>query len=912
MLVTPEDLAVRRTDLERSSELRVLARRLRAFVEPLLEQSIYLPTEKAELSRDGGRCPKDGTRLTFDPSSPHRHRCAACGGVYQGEQHDRTWIWPYQLWLSERAIHLALLGRLLDEEPLVGRAGEILEEYARRYHDFPNQDNVLGPTRLFFSTYLESIWLVQVTIAASLVSAHTNGPVRRMIEESVALVASFDEGLSNRQVWNSTAIVTAGHWLADAELVARGLDGPSGLTVLLARGVTGDGLWWEGENYHFFALRGFLLAAEVLRAAGVDWYGGEARRTLAAMFDAPLETLLPDLTLPSRGNAPYGVSIRQPRFAELWELGWARTGSRRSESLLATLYDTADSDAPPGDDPGFAEIAEQEINRPPGPVARAMLGWKALLWMRPEPPAAPRGAWQGGARLLPTAGVAVLRPSAGHYVSIECGRRTGGHGHPDLLHVTVFWDGPFLMDPGTGSYVSPQLHWYRSTLAHNAPGLAGVGQQSRWGWCAAFDQIETWGWCRAVAAELLGPHTRVQRTVVVGPAFVLDVLEVACPREVVVDLGIHPLPRMDVPDRPARAAELRSAPGSGHEHGYDALAHVAVLEPNGDVVLGADGRVVRLVPRVGETLFMAEAPGPSDPRFREGDVVPFVVRRASGPGVWIQTYARAGVVSRVTQAAAIEVEAADGGVDRVTLEPDACVVTDSGGREWRLGGTMEPPHRASAGASPPPPLVVPCPRLDAMPRVESWRQQVPATAIQTLGATHYRRAERAYQDAIPFAAAVAIFTVDDRVGFAADVTKPSLCFRAPDAPDPHLDNEIPDIHSDGIQCYLGVDGWQGYVVIPVVGSSAVRALSVRGTAGDAARVHGTWCQTPTGYALVVTVRTSGAPVTGTRFRVNLIVNEMYGHRSRRAGQLALAGGGGYVYLRGDRESPWTAAVAEVS
>jgi len=41
------------------------------------------------------------------------------------------------------------------------------------------------------------------------------------------------------------------------------------------------------------------------------------------------------------------------------------------------------------------------------------------------------------------------------------------------------------------------------------------------------------------------------------------------------------------------------------------------------------------------------------------------------------------------------------------------------------------------------------------------------------------------------------------------------------------------------------------------------------------------------------------------------INEMTPGRQRRAGQLVLSGGGGWVYLRGDRESPESAVVLEV-
>jgi hypothetical protein len=37
--------------------------------------------------------------------------------------------------------------------------------------------------------------------------------------------------------------------------------------------------------------------------------------------------------------------------------------------------------------------------------------------------------------------------------------------------------------------------------------------------------------------------------------------------------------------------------------------------------------------------------------------------------------------------------------------------------------------------------------------------------------------------------------------------------------------------------------------------------------------------------------------------MDLIVNEMATGRMRRRGQLVLSGGGGWIYLQGDRQSP---------
>src|SRR2546430_8007838 len=260
LVATPAELAERRAALGRSATLARLGDRLRALLGPILERPTYVPEQKALLSRDGGVCPLDGSRLRFDPLEPQRHQCPRCGETYQGVRHHRAWIVRYQIWLSERAVHLALLGELDREAALRSRATEILDAYAARYRDYPNRDNVLGPTRLFFSTYLESIWLCQVVVAASLLDGFAPAAARErwraMVAESAALIASFDEEWSNRQAWNNAALIAAGRWLDAPELVARGLDGAHGVRAQLRHGVSADGLWFEGENYHFFALRG--------------------------------------------------------------------------------------------------------------------------------------------------------------------------------------------------------------------------------------------------------------------------------------------------------------------------------------------------------------------------------------------------------------------------------------------------------------------------------------------------------------------------------------------------------------------------------------------------------------------------------------------------------------------------------
>jgi hypothetical protein len=138
-----------------------------------------------------------------------------------------------------------------------------------------------------------------------------------------------------------------------------------------------------------------------------------------------------------------------------------------------------------------------------------------------------------------------------------------------------------------------------------------------------------------------------------------------------------------------------------------------------------------------------------------------------------------------------------------------------------------------------------------------------------------------------------------------------LIFAPGDATGLALDNETPDIHADGIQFYVGWDAWRGYLVLPLAHEPEVRVRPVNGTGAVAAKTDATWRRTATGYQMLISCDVGERIHNGQEFLVNLIVNEMLAGRERRAGQLALVGGGGWVYLRGDRESADGAAIAEV-
>jgi len=77
-------------------------------------------------------------------------------------------------------------------------------------------------------------------------------------------------------------------------------------------------------------------------------------------------------------------------------------------------------------------------------------------------------------------------------------------------------------------------------------------------------------------------------------------------------------------------------------------------------------------------------------------------------------------------------------------------------------------------------------------------------------------------------------------------------------------------------------------------------------------VRGAWRPTAGGYSLTVGIALpEWSPVPGAEIGFDLLVNRIEEGRERRSGQLVWSGGGGWVYLRGDRQDPSALGVLEL-
>lgn len=600
-----------------------LANGLSRELEPLSHARLLVPSRKARLTRIGGRCPVHGTLLEFNPFAPHDHRCVQCNRAWGGVEHDEWWAMGAHLWTAERAVHAAALHALRGEPQHGVLARRILATYAEQYDRWPNRDNVLGPTRLFFSTYLESIWLLNCCHAVALLDAADkawSGSERadfcaNVIAPSANLIAGYHEGRSNRQVWNEVAILSAWRVLGDTQALRKRLHGEGGLLSLMHTGLLADGTWYEGENYHLFAHRGLWYGVELMRCLG-EPLPPTLNARYAEGFVTPFLGLLPDDTFPSRRDSQYASSMHQWRTAEWCELGWAHSSDPRLAGILSRMYDDPYDERY---DERYDEhrkrrhalgvsrahsTADAERNGPAQQLSRASLSWRALLMATPVAP--PTTAWHLESVVLPHQGLAVLRRDEGRvYVALEGGELGGGHGHPDQLALTVqTGDFRWLEDPGTGSYVSPDLFWYRSTMAHAAPWVNDASQEPAVSDLLAFGEDDAFGWTRK-RTDGISDGMRMIRTVVVADAYVVDVLQwttvdeaetitvptVSLPIAGAATVADEPIPHW-TPDAQLSDSDLGSAP-----HPFAFMLQQARMPLLGTVHLRATPTTAHALPR---------------------------------------------------------------------------------------------------------------------------------------------------------------------------------------------------------------------------------------------------------------------------------------------------------------------------
>lgn len=434
--------------------------------------------------------------------SPTEHVCADCGKMYTG--------WPYDDVVLDRE-HSALAGAIRDcgvmftltgNKAYAAKAREILMGYAERYLNYPLHDINGKPNkgggRVGPQTLDESTWLIPVVqgfdcIYDTLSAEDVKYLADKMLLPAAWLIHDHQWGIHNICCWHDSAYGLVGLALAEPTLAADAISGPKGFHQQVEKGISDDGLWYEGAwGYHYYTMMALNPIAVAAHNIGIDVYSERYKR----MYDAPLKFMAPKGELPAFHDSGTSNALGS---GNLYEIAYARW-----QDPIHLL-----------------------------PVIQA--GRKSLETLLYGAPLGATPEFKLQSTVFPAAGWAILRSGdvgtsladkhiPQNYLALDFGPHGGGHGHPDKLSFVFYGKGTLLAeDPGCIAYGNPAHQgWFRQSVSHNTVVVNGKSQQA----CTGETQFASFGdgiGIFSARADGAYPGVRLRRTVALIGDRLIDV-----------------------------------------------------------------------------------------------------------------------------------------------------------------------------------------------------------------------------------------------------------------------------------------------------------------------------------------------------------------------------------------------------
>jgi len=455
-------------------------------------------------------CPVDNEVIQSDPTKPERDY----DGVVIMGVHSR---------FANLVRDLGIAYQVTGDRRYAEKAKAILLAYADRYLSYPLHDirgkPSVGGGRVGPQTLDESTWLIPMAQGVDLIWEMLTESERQTLAQKLFLPAAREVilphkmGVHNIQCWKNSAVGLVGFLLGDEELIREAIENPErGYWTQMRKGVSEDGVWWEGAwGYHFYTLSALWHLTEAARNCGINLYGDELKR----MFDAPFKFMMPNWRLPAFNDST--------EVALLTEIGFARFG------ITQPIYELA-----------YARYRE--------PLYAALLSRGerrsdfALWFGVGELPQPQPIRWRSAN--YPASGYAILARGEGEQATWLClkyGPHGGGHGHPDKLNFVLYARGQVLaLDPGMARYGVP-IHggWYRTTLAHNTLVVDETNQKPAEGKCLSFGTEGGIDFVIADAGDIYD-GVRFRRAIALFNENAIVVIDhVRCEKERLLDIALH-------------------------------------------------------------------------------------------------------------------------------------------------------------------------------------------------------------------------------------------------------------------------------------------------------------------------------------------------------------------------------------
>ena len=385
-------------------------------------------------------CAKCAGRLSFDWSRRHYHECPACGEINTGIKLDNAWNNLYRGKANAEVQNAAMLHRLTPDSRFIGYIKRVLEFYSEEYDRFtPSPPAKRFEGKIMNQHLDDAVGMMQILQGLGYVrnefsKAELNDYYERLFSREAKMFDFFATRIYNIPVWIKCAQALIGVFYDEPAQIESGFYEKYGIIDQLKRGVTQDGLWYEGSmHYHFYALQPicYLLAAcrtRLLDLPEMPWIYS----TVLKMFEYPIRMMFRDRSFPNPNDAHPELSL--DRYATQYEYASAIFESSLIREVCGTFIG------------GNERLSRLLFNK----------------WTKGT------AITEFGTTNNEHAYTAMLKTDHSE-LFLKYGQHTHLHMHPDVMNIELAFDGDrVIYDLGNGGYASFLfVEWQRKTIAHN-------------------------------------------------------------------------------------------------------------------------------------------------------------------------------------------------------------------------------------------------------------------------------------------------------------------------------------------------------------------------------------------------------------------------------------------------------------
>ncbi|MFO7636377.1 MAG: heparinase II/III family protein [Clostridia bacterium] len=397
-------------------------------------------------------CGKCDGRLIFNIDDSTEHVCSVCGQVNRGETLTRAWNNMYRGHANASVYNSAVAYNIEKDEKYIRHIKKVLWFYAENYDEF-----VCDPPAKRFEGKIQNqhlddaVGMMTIILGMDMVHQNFNREeldalYMKLFSREADLFDFFANRIYNIPVWIKCAQAMIGVFFGRQEHIEKGFYSQFGILDQLEKGVTEEGMWYEGSmHYHFYTLQPIAYLLYIMARRGfVIPESPDIMKTVERMFEYPLKMMFSNRRLPNPNDAHPLLTIDM--YRPHYEYAAVLFDNPRFKDLCGTFYMDQPSEG------GFTRLL---FNRHPGKTGTEV--YKTVN--------------------NPDSCTAMLRDKTTE-VFFKYGLLTHLHRHPDVMNLEISFAGDVVSyDIGNGGYASPLfVEWQRKTIAHNTVAVDGRDQ----------------------------------------------------------------------------------------------------------------------------------------------------------------------------------------------------------------------------------------------------------------------------------------------------------------------------------------------------------------------------------------------------------------------------------------------------